>query len=49
MNTNEHYPKDFQEFIMQFKNEEDCWKYIYEMRCRMVIFVLNANVIISTG
>jgi len=32
MNTNEHYPKDFQEFLMQFKNEEDCWNYIFEMR-----------------
>jgi len=32
MNTNEHYPKDFQEFLMQFKNEEDCWNYIFELR-----------------
>lgn len=32
MNTEEHYPKDFQEFLMQFKNEEDCWNYIFEIR-----------------
>lgn len=28
----EHYPKDFQEFLLQFKDEEDCWNYIFELR-----------------
>lgn len=28
----EHYPKDFQEFLAQFKNEDDCWNYIFETR-----------------
>jgi transposase-like protein len=28
----EHYPKDFQEFLNQFKGEEDCWNYIFELR-----------------
>ncbi len=28
----EHYPKDFQEFLMQFKTEDDCWNYLFEMR-----------------
>ncbi|HZL09183.1 MAG TPA: IS1595 family transposase [Prolixibacteraceae bacterium] len=28
----EHYPKDFQEFLNQFKSEEDCWNYIFELR-----------------
>ena len=28
----EQYPKDFQEFLEKFKNEQDCWKYIYEIR-----------------
>lgn len=28
----EHYPKDFQEFLAQFKSEDDCWKYIFEIR-----------------
>jgi len=32
MNNNERYPKDFQEFLAQFKSEEDCWNYIFEMR-----------------
>lgn len=32
MDIIEHYPKDFQEFLMQFKGEEDCWSYIFEMR-----------------
>lgn len=32
MNTNEQYPRDFQEFLVQFKNDEDCWNYIFEMR-----------------
>ena len=32
MTTEEHYPKYFQEFLMQFKNEEDCWNYIFELR-----------------
>ncbi len=32
MINNERYPKHFQEFLVQFKNEEDCWSYIFEMR-----------------
>ena len=32
MANQENYPKDFQEFILQFKTEDDCWKYIFEMR-----------------
>lgn len=28
----EHYPKDFQEFLCQFKSEDDCWNYIFEIR-----------------
>jgi len=32
MSNDEHYPKDFQEFLIQFKSEEDCWNYIFEMR-----------------
>ncbi len=28
----ENYPKDFQEFLAQFKSEDDCWDYIYNMR-----------------
>ena len=32
MINNERYPKDFQEFLAQFKNEDDCWDYIYDLR-----------------
>lgn len=32
MSTSEHYPRHFQEFLEQFKNEDDCWNYIYEIR-----------------
>ena len=32
MAKEELYPKDFQEFIMQFKTEDDCWNYIFELR-----------------
>lgn len=32
MINNEQYPKDFQEFLTQFKSDEDCWKYIFEIR-----------------
>ncbi len=33
MSTNdEQYPKDFQEFLVQFKSEEDCWNYIFKIR-----------------
>ena len=28
----ENYPKNFQEFLFQFRTEEDCWNYIFEMR-----------------
>jgi len=30
--TEELYPKDFQEFLTQFKSEDDCWDYIFQMR-----------------
>jgi transposase-like protein/Zn ribbon nucleic-acid-binding protein len=26
------YPKDFQEFLYRFKNEDDCWNYLFQMR-----------------
>lgn len=32
MQKEELYPKDFQEFLTQFKNEDDCWGYIFQMR-----------------
>ena len=32
MSIIEHYPRHFQEFLEQFKNEDDCWNYIYEIR-----------------
>lgn len=32
MQRKEKYPKDFQEFLFQFRTEEDCWKYIFDMR-----------------
>jgi transposase-like protein len=32
MSNNERYPKHFQEFLIQFRDEEDCWKYIFEIR-----------------
>lgn len=32
MNENEKYPKDFQEFLAQFRNEDDCWNYIFDIR-----------------
>jgi len=32
MSNNEQYPKDFQEFLLQFKSDEDCWNYIFEIR-----------------
>jgi len=32
MNSPERYPKDFQEFLGQFRTEDDCWKYLFEMR-----------------
>jgi len=28
----EQYPKDFQEFLEQFKGEEDCWNYVFNLR-----------------
>ncbi|MBN4066079.1 IS1595 family transposase [Candidatus Amoebophilus asiaticus] len=30
--TEEDYPRNFQEFITYFKNEEDCWNYLFRMR-----------------
>ena len=32
MAINEQYPKDFQEFLAQFKCEADCWDYIFAIR-----------------
>lgn len=32
MVNNEHYPKNFQEFLFQFRTEEDCWNYIFDIR-----------------
>lgn len=32
MVVQERYPKDFQEFLHQFKTEDDCWDYLFEMR-----------------
>jgi len=32
MSNNEVYPKHFQEFLAQFRSEEDCWNYIFEIR-----------------
>jgi len=32
MKTEEKYPKDFQEFLEQFKDEESCRKYLFSMR-----------------
>jgi len=32
MSIIEKYPKDFQEFLLQFRNDDDCWKYLFEMR-----------------
>ncbi len=32
MSNNEQYPKDFQEFLAQFKSEEDCWNYVFTIR-----------------
>lgn len=32
MVTIERYPKNFQEFLYQFKTEDDCWNYLFEMR-----------------
>lgn len=32
MVKHEQYPKDFQEFLHQFKTEDDCWNYLFEMR-----------------
>jgi hypothetical protein len=32
MNDVEQYPKDFQEFLVQFKSDDDCWNYLFDMR-----------------
>jgi len=32
MVNSEHYPKNFQEFLFQFRTEEDCWNYIFDIR-----------------
>jgi len=32
MQKHEWYPKNFQEFLFQFRTEEDCWIYLFEMR-----------------
>ena len=32
MSITEQYPRHFQEFLAQFKNENDCWDYIFQIR-----------------
>lgn len=32
MDKKAHYPKDFQEFLYQFRTEEDCCKYLFDIR-----------------
>jgi len=32
MDDVEQYPKDFQEFLVQFKSDDDCWNYLFDMR-----------------
>lgn len=32
MAIEEKYPKDFQEFLHQFRTDDDCWNYLFEMR-----------------
>lgn len=32
MSKKERYPKDFQDFLLQFRTEEDCWQYIFDIR-----------------
>lgn len=32
MSVIEKYPKDFQEFLLQLRTDDDCWKYLFEMR-----------------
>ena len=32
MREEEPYPKNFQEFLCQFRNDGDCWSYLFQMR-----------------
>lgn len=32
MNTEENYPKDFQQFLAQFSDEDACWHYLIDVR-----------------
>jgi transposase-like protein len=32
MSKVEKYPKDFQEFLSQFRTDDDCWDYLFELR-----------------
>lgn len=32
MSKIEKYPKDFQEFLFQFRTDDDCWDYLFEIR-----------------
>ncbi|MDI6730948.1 MAG: transposase, partial [Candidatus Altarchaeum sp.] len=32
MTKKEHYPKNFQEFLKQFRSEDDCWHYLFALR-----------------
>ena len=32
MQFEEKYPRDFQEFLQQFRTDDDCWHYLFEMR-----------------
>ncbi len=33
MNYQEKHPKDFQEFLTQFSDENACWAYLMDIRC----------------
>jgi uncharacterized membrane protein YgaE (UPF0421/DUF939 family) len=43
MNVEEKYPKDFQEFLAQFSDENACWHYLIDIRGLKDIFVYNVN------
>ena len=33
MNSEEKYPNNFQEFLVQFPDEKSCWQYVIDIRC----------------
>jgi transposase-like protein len=43
MEKEERYPKDFQEFLTQFKSEDDCWDYLFWIRWPDGYVCLNCN------